>query len=167
MCSKILISLFGEKSWANIKLFEVLAKAISEVSSEHQHSIVRTLNHVHVVDRIFRAHLVGESHEYTATNTKGTPDLSSLQLAVAATDLWFERYVATVDQSALGEAITFQFTDGDRGLLTREEMLFHVITHGAWHRGEVGQILESNSIPSPPDSLTKFLHATQPSRRQA
>jgi uncharacterized damage-inducible protein DinB len=165
MSSKILISLFGEKSWTNIKLFEVLANADS-LSSAQQHSIVRTLNHVHIVDRIFRAHLLGECHEYTDTNTKATPDLSSLQLAVAATDSWFEQYVATVDRSALEEAITFQFTDGDRGQMTREEMLLHVITHGAWHRGEVGQIMESNSVPSPPDSLTKFLHATEPSRRQ-
>jgi len=70
-----------------------------------------------------------------------TPDLASLQLAVEATGSWFEQYVATVDRSALAETITFQFTDGDRGQMTREEMLFHVITHGAWHRGEVGQIL--------------------------
>ena len=167
MSSEILVSLFGEKSWANRKLFEVLAKEAFEAISAHQHSIVRTLNHAHIVDCIFRAHLLGEKHEYTATNTEAMPDLASLQRAVEATDSWFERYVATVDQSALAEAITFQFTDGDRGQMTREEMLFHVITHGAWHRGEVGQILESNSIPSPPDSLTKFLHATQPSRRQA
>jgi len=165
MSSKFLVSLFGEKSWANAKLFEVLATAASSGSSAYLHSIARTLNHVHIVDCIFRAHLLGERHEYTATSTMATPDLASLQLAVEATDSWFERYVATVDRSALAEGIAFQFTDGDRGQMTREEMLFHVITHGAWHRGEVGQILESNSIPSPPDSLTKFLHATQPSRR--
>jgi uncharacterized damage-inducible protein DinB len=167
MPSTILISLFGAKSWANIKLFEVLTESVLQVSPEHRRSMVQTLNHVHVVDRIFRAHLLGERHPYTATSTSATPDLSSLRLEVAATDLWFEGYVATVERSALEEVIAFQFTDGDRGQMTREEMLHHVITHGAWHRGEVGQILESNSISSPPDSFTKFLHATQPSRRLA
>ena len=167
MSTKILTSLFGHKSWANIKLFEVLATASSAEHSAWQHSIVRTLNHVYIVDRIFRAHLLGERHEYTGTNTEVTPDLVRLRLAVADTDSWFERYVETVDGSALAEAVTFRFTDGDRGQMTREEMLLHVITHGAWHRGEVGQLLESNSVPSPPDSLTKFLHATEPSRRQA
>jgi uncharacterized damage-inducible protein DinB len=167
MASKLLPSLFGYKSWANIELFEVVASAVPADHSTYRRSIVRTLNHIHIVDRIFRAHLLGERHDYVGTNTDATPDLDELRLAVGETDLWFEQYVATVDRSALAEPIKFRFTDGDRGQMTREEMLLHVITHGAWHRGEVGQILESHSIPSPPDSLTKFLHATQPSRREA
>ena len=30
-----------------------------------------------------------------------------------------------------------------------------------------GQILEQQGVASPPDSLTKFLHATEPARRLA
>lgn len=167
MSAKILKSLFGQKSWANIKLFDVAATAASAEQSTLRHAIASTLNHIYVVDCIFRAHLLGEQHGHTATNTEATPDIANLQLAVAETDLWFESYVATIDEATLAESIAFQFTDGDSGQMTREEMLYHVITHGVWHRGEVGHMLESNSIPSPPDSLTKFLHATQPARRLA
>jgi uncharacterized damage-inducible protein DinB len=50
--------------------------------------------------------------------------------------------------------------------MTREEMLLHVITHGAYHRGNVGQVLKSISVVPPRDLYTKFLHVTEPSRRQ-
>lgn len=90
-----------------------------------------------------------------------------MQFAVAETDAWFEGYVASVNQAQLGEAITFRFTDGDPGAMTREEMLFHVITHGAYHRGNVGQIMKSMSVAPPRDPYTKFLHLREQKRRQA
>ena len=51
--------------------------------------------------------------------------------------------------------------------MTREEMLLHVITHGAYHRGNVGQVLKSISVAPPRDLYTKFLHQSDPSRRAA
>jgi uncharacterized damage-inducible protein DinB len=50
--------------------------------------------------------------------------------------------------------------------MTREEMLFHVLTHGSYHRGNVGQILKNLSVAPPRDLFTKFLHVREPSRRQ-
>ncbi len=128
---------------------------------------IRTLNHIYVVDRIFRAHLLGETHSYTATNTTGTPELGELDFSVAETDLWFEAYFTTISDEALATSLHFQFTDGDSGTMTREEMLFHVLTHGAYHRGNVGQMLKGMSVVPPRDLFTKFLHVSEPSRRQA
>jgi uncharacterized damage-inducible protein DinB len=158
-------SLFAQKSWTNNELFNVLA-TVSEV----QHAVaiqtaLRTLNHIYVVDCIFRAHLLGESHGYAATNTDATPALGALQFAVAETDAWFERYVSTLADDQLAQPIAFRFTDGDTGTMTREEMLLHVITHGAYHRGNVGQVLKSISVAPPRDLYTKFLHISEPARR--
>lgn len=163
----ILVSLFAQKGWSNTKLFEVLGESLLQLDADQQAQILRTLDHAHVVDSIFRAHLLAQPHGYTAANSDEGPDLGRLREAVADTDAWFQAYVRDLDPAALGESIAFRFTDGDRGCMSREEMLFHLITHGAWHRGEVGQILERHGIASPPDSLTKFLHATEPARRQA
>lgn len=166
MSQKILSSLFAQKSWANRELFDVLAAMTSTEHAASLHTATRTLNHIYVVDRIFRAHLAGEEHLYTATNTPETPELSELHFAVAETDLWFENYVAQMDDQALAERLSFQFTDGDSGTMTREEMLFHVLTHGAYHRGNVGQVLKAISVAPPRDLYTKFLHVREPSRRQ-
>lgn len=167
MPKKSLQSLFAQKSWANNDLFNAVAEISSEEHAGAIHTATRTLNHVYVVDRIFRAHLLGEAHGYEATNTEATPELGELQFAVAETDAWFESYVAALTEAQLCEAISFRFTDGDTGTMTGEEMLFHVITHGAYHRGNVGQVMKSISIAPPRDLYTKFLHVREPSRRQA
>lgn len=167
MSKKSLQSLFAQKSWANNELFNALAAIPSEQHANEIHSATRTLNHIYVVDRIFRAHLLGEAHGYASTNTDKTPELGDLQFAVAETDAWFEAYVSAVAEIRLEESISFRFTDGDAGTMTREEMLFHVITHGAYHRGNVGQVMKSISMAPPRDLYTKFLHVREPARRQA
>lgn len=167
MSKKSLQSLFAQKSWANNELFNALAAIPNEEHADAIHTATRTLNHIFVVDRIFQAHLIGREHDYEATNTQETPDLGELQFAVAEMDAWFERYVDAVTEAELCEAISFRFTDGDAGRMSREEMLFHVITHGAYHRGNVGQVMKSISIAPPRDLYTKFLHVREPARRQS
>lgn len=164
MSQKILLSLFAQKSWANCELFDAVADVAQAEHEASRHTAIRTLNHIYVVDRIFRAHLTGEKHAYTATNTPETPELGELHFAVLETDLWFENHVATISNEALSESLSFQFTDGDSGTMTREEMLFHVLTHGAYHRGNVGQVLKGISVVPPRDLFTKFLHVREPSR---
>ena len=160
-------TLFAQKSWANVELFNLLATVQSEQHAATIHSAIRTLNHIFVVDRIFKAHLQGLRHEYTATNTEATPELGELQFAVAETDAWFESYAAIASSTELSESVHFEFTDGDIGTMTREEMLLHVITHGSYHRGNVGQLLKSISVAPPRDLYTKFLHVSEPARRRA
>lgn len=167
MSQKILSSLFAQKSWANRELFNAVADVSLAEHETSRHTAIRTLNHIYVVDRIFRAHLLGEKHSYTATNTPDTPELGELDSAVAETDAWFVGYVGRVSDGELATSLHFQFTDADSGTMTREEMLFHVLTHGAYHRGNVGQVLKAISVAPPRDLFTKFLHVREPSRRQA
>jgi len=51
--------------------------------------------------------------------------------------------------------------------MSREEVLLHVIVHGGYHRGNVGQVLKSISVAPPRDLYTKFLHQNEPDRREA
>lgn len=74
--------------------------------------------------------------------------------------------MSKLDVVSLSETIAFTFTDGDAGRMSREEMLLHVITHGGYHLGNVGQVLKSISVAPPRDSYTKYLHLSQPTRRQ-
>jgi uncharacterized damage-inducible protein DinB len=160
-------SLFAQKSWSNNELFNLLATVPAAQHAAAMHTAIRTLNHIYVVDRIFQAHLQGNQHGYTATNTEATPELGELQFSVAETDAWFENYAANVSPAQLAENLPFRFTDGDRGAMTREEILLHVVTHGSYHRGNVGQVLKSISVAPPRDLYTKFLHVREPQRRQA
>jgi uncharacterized damage-inducible protein DinB len=159
-------SLYAQKTWANQELFNVLASVDAAEHAATLHSAIRMLNHIHVVDRIFQAHLTGHAHGYKATNTDDTPELGELQFNVAETDAWYEGYVATATDADLAQRVPFTFTDGDRGLMSRGEMLAHVITHGSYHRGNVGQMLKFISVAPPRDLYTKFLHVSEPGRRR-
>jgi uncharacterized damage-inducible protein DinB len=67
--------------------------------------------------------------------------------------------------TALDESIDFAFTDGDRGRMTRAEMLAHVITHSGYHRGEIGRLLPETNAVGARDIFTGYLHRSDPSRR--
>jgi uncharacterized damage-inducible protein DinB len=166
MSLSTLKSLFAHKAWADAELFALL-ESLPAAHENELHTCIRTLNHIHVVDRIFRAHLAGEPSPFDATNTKETPSLGQLQAQVRATDAWYMEHVSRLTEPVLAETVAFTFTDGDAGRMTREEILLHVITHGGYHRGNVGQVLKSISVVPPRDLYTKFLHVSEPTRRGA
>lgn len=160
-----MLQLFEFKAWSNRALFACLQEIDADAQAEALHGMVRMLNHIYVVDRIFRAHLLGESHGYTATNTVQTPTLDALQFDVADTDAWYLDYVQQLSDTAATEPVRFTFTDGDAGCMARAEMLLHIVTHGAYHRGNVGQMLKTIGVAPPRDLYTKFLHEREPQRR--
>src|SRR4029077_6299829 len=100
-------------------------------------------------DRIFVANLRRMRHRYTATGAAEAPAVEELFNGVRETDQWYVEYVARLSSEDLGEAIEFTFPDGAQGRMSREEMLAHVITHGNYHRGEVGHILSQLSLARP------------------
>lgn len=164
--SSTLHSLFAYKAWANEELFLALAQVNPETHAAEAHTAIRILNHVYVVDCIFKAHLAGSAHAYSATNTKETPSLHALAAAVKEVDAWFLAYVINLQSPSLQEQVRFVFTDGDAGLMSREEILLHIITHGGYHRGAAGQTMRAASVAPPRDLYTRFLHSSEPARRQ-
>jgi uncharacterized damage-inducible protein DinB len=161
----LLRSLFAYQAWANDELLEKIASLDRHVHNEERHAAIWLINHCHVVSRIFSAHLVGESHGYSADNTADTPTLAEVRAAVAASDRWYLDYLEVLSQPHLSEPVAFTFTDGDKGCMTRQEMLTHVVLHGGYHRGEIGRILAQLSITPPWDTFAVHLHQTEPSRR--
>ena len=163
----VLTSLFNYKAWSNAALFAELHKVDVTEHAEARETAIRLLNHIYVVDGIFSAHLSGRAHAYTATNTEKTPSLEELHFAVTERDAWYVQYASGVSLAALAEPISFTFTDGLQGRMTREEMLIHVSTHGAYHRGAVGRVMAQIGTPPPRDLFTIYLHTNEPARRES
>lgn len=156
---------FRYKAWANAEMLDAIEKIDAAAHPEQWKLAVRLMNHTYVVDRIFAAHLTGTAHGYDATNTAATPTVAQLRASIVASDAWYQSFVDDIAAAALAEPVAFTFTDGDRGTMTREEMLFHVLAHGAYHRGNVGMALTACGIERPRDLFTKFLHQAEPQRR--
>lgn len=161
----LLRTLFNYRSWANDELLEKMEGFDPERHRDARHAALRLMNHCHVVDQIFAAHLTGRPHGFAADNTEDTPTLHDLRASVAALDHWYLDYLESATPELLSERVPFTFTDGDKGFMTREEMLAHVATHGGYHRGEVGRLMSQQSVGLPWDTFAVYLHSTDPSRR--
>jgi uncharacterized damage-inducible protein DinB len=164
--SDMFSTLFRYQAWANGAFFDKLETMDQARHDVEFHQAMRLMNHAYVVAEIFAAHLAGRTHSHRSANTEETPNLSAFRLAVAASDKWYLDYVRSVSPMQLAEKIAFSFTDGDKGYMSREEMIAHIVLHGGYHRGEVGRILTRLSVETPWDTLAVFLHRDDPERRQ-
>lgn len=161
----LLKSLLVYQAWANDELLEKLAGLDPRRNAKDRHAALRLMNHIHVVSRIFAAHLSGVAHGYASDNTEETPEPAELRAAMVESDRWYLDYAETVSEQRLAEPVAFIFTDGDKGCMTRQEMLTHVVLHGSYHRGEIGRLLATVAVSPPWDTYAVHLHQVEPSRR--
>ncbi|MBP3983360.1 damage-inducible protein DinB [Pseudoxanthomonas helianthi] len=155
--------LFQYKAWANDALLTSLARLGEE--SQITQLAVKALSHTYIVDRIFAAHLRRGNHSYASANASQLPMLTDLSADIRRSDRDYVEYVSTLDADQMAERIDFIFTDDAPGRMSREEMLMHLIVHGAGHRGQVSALMLLNSLPPANDGFTTYLHAAEASLR--
>jgi uncharacterized damage-inducible protein DinB len=152
-------------AWANGLIFDAVAalpegEAIKPRRSVFR-SMVHTLNHNYVIDRIFQAHLEGRSHGYTARNTPEHPPLAELWRAQRDLDHWYVNWSDQISDAALSERVNFSFVGGGEGVMTRGEILQHLVNHTSYHRGFVAQMMYDVPARPPTTDLTVFLRDFQ------
>lgn len=152
-----IVTLLKFKRWIDAETLKAI-KTISESAyTEKRHLMIRLMNHIHVVDMIFRANISGQQHGYTALNTPETPSVDELEVKMDDCINWYIQHVNSMIPVDLGETIKFSFVDGGDGEMTAIDMLNHMLFHGTYHRGAVGWLVsECGGIP-PKDVLTVFL----------
>ena len=148
--------------WSNDVFFNYVAELPSdEVTKPRQtlfKNIVHTLNHNYVIDSIFRAHLEGRDHGYTARNTAEPPAFEDLRRNQRDVDEWYVGWSDRTSDAALGETVNFTYVGGGAGAMTRGQILMHIVNHTSYHRGFAGDMLFQ--IPgkrAPTTDLTVFL----------
>jgi uncharacterized damage-inducible protein DinB/putative sterol carrier protein len=156
--------LFKYKAWANDAMLTALQQL--DAAAPATEIALRALSHTYVVDQIFAAHMRRADHAYASANLAEAPTLAKLREDIAASDRWYVDYVSALGESERAEVIDFAFTDGEPGRMSREEMLMHVIVHGALHRGQIGWIMALNAVDPPADGLTSYLHTAEASTRR-
>jgi uncharacterized damage-inducible protein DinB len=148
-------------AWANHRLFDLLASLPTGEASAKRvtgfGSMVNTLNHAYVVDLIWKAHLENRPHGFTSRITEVEPTLPELRNAQADMDQWYIDYASALTEQAHDESIPFKFVDGGAGIMTRGEMLLHVVNHKTYHRGYVADLLYQIGSRPPVMDLPVFL----------
>jgi uncharacterized damage-inducible protein DinB len=154
-------------AWADARLFAAIAQLPEGAELAPRPTLfgnmLRTLNHCHVVDRIWMAHLEGRPHGYTALNTESSPTLAELRTAQAALDEWFVAYAGRLAAAAYDEVVEFRFVDGAAGAMTRGDILLHVVNHKTYHRGWVADLFFQENARPPAMDLPVFLRESRAS----
>ncbi len=148
-------------AWADRLVFDAVA-ALPEGEATKPRttlfkSIVHTLNHNYVIDRIFQAHLEGRDHGYFARNTAESPPFGELRAAQEEIDDWYVAWSDRMTEAYLEEVVHFTFVGGGDGAMTRSEILLHIVNHTTYHRGFVGDLFSQIPARPPTTDLPVFL----------
>jgi uncharacterized damage-inducible protein DinB len=148
-------------AWANREIFDAVAALPTDEATRPRASLfknmVHTLNHNYVIDRIWQAHLEGREHGYTARNTPDHPQLAELWRLQQEIDRWYIDWGDHQSDAALEEEVAFTLIGGNRGVMTRGEILLHVVNHTSYHRGFVADLFYQVPARPPTTDLPVFL----------
>ena len=153
--------------WANKLIFDAVA-ALPEGEATRQRpslfkNMVHTLNHNYVIDLIWQAHLEGREHGFSARNTPDYPPLSELWSKQQVIDDWYISWSDGMSEAALAEPVHFTLVGGNRGVMTRGEILLHIVNHTTYHRGFVADLFYQVPNARPPTTdLPVYLRETAP-----
>jgi uncharacterized damage-inducible protein DinB len=150
-------TLVAHLAWANRGLFTALREVESFDARPGSELIRRALDHVHVVSRIFQAHLQDVSHPYTSTQSATLPSLAELEHSSETVDRWYVETTASFDAAELARPRAVRFTDGNVVTMTAADMVLHVVTHTHHHRGNVDAIMYQTGMPRPRSGIPEFL----------
>ena len=151
--------LIAIKRWADRGLCDVVARNLDRLSREESAIMLRVLDHMHTVDRIFQHHLQGLPHAFRAPRSETIPELATLADSMKEVDDWYTSYVDSLTADELQQSIDFVFTSGKAARMRRGEIILHVCLHGTYHRGNAGAVLQLKGITPSRDSITDFLEA--------
>lgn len=161
MDKQTLIKLLAYKRWADTATLEAIKRIDPASSAKEHHLMLRLMNHIYVVDRIFRANMAGRPHGYQALNTPETPTAEALITAFRESTDEYIAFITTLSEDEFGKVIRFTFVDGGEGEMRLMDMVNHILFHGTYHRGAVGWLIQSSGGVAPKDVLTVFLRDSQ------
>lgn len=159
--TEMLKTLTRYNEWANSELLEAV-RGLPEGEAARERpslfkTIVNTLNHPLVTDRMWWAHLHGEPHGHKALNEVIYPDFEELAAARAEMDARIIGYADALLPEAADEPVSFTLLSGAEGTMSRAMILMHMVNHNSYHRGFVVETFCQIPAPLPLIDLPIFM----------
>lgn len=151
-------------NWANRRLYAAAAdlpdSELRQSKGAFFGSVLATLNHILVADRIWMKRFTGEGDAPTALDATLHDDLASLASAREREDARMIAWLAGLDEAQL--TATFTYTPLSTPVSITQKLgptLAHVFNHQTHHRGQVHATLTALGRPSIVLDLAFFLWA--------
>ncbi|HZB90144.1 MAG TPA: DinB family protein [Stellaceae bacterium] len=147
-------------AWANGRLYDACAQlAQAELKAPRRAffgSILGTLNHLLVGDRIWMSRLAGGTL-VMPLNKILFEDFAPLRAARQQQDKLLIDLVGGIPASRLDEPLSYQNTRGEAFETPRRLVLGHLFNHQTHHRGQVHDMLSQTPVPPPELDLIFFV----------
>ncbi len=131
-------------AWANKTIFDAV-KALPDGEPGKERptlfkTMINTLNHLHVVDLIWQAHIEKRAHDIRALDTVLYADLVELWRAQQAIDGWYVNLTDALSETDADRTVHFTLIGGRKGHMRLSEVILHVVNHTSYHRGFVANL---------------------------
>ena len=155
-----LMARFNE--WVNARLYASSAELSNEDYRRDRKaffgSILNTLNHLLVVDRLWTGRIRGIDHGITSLEQILYDDFAALGAARVQEDRDLIAYVDGLDDDGLRETVTYKRTKGVQEHTTRRDhILLTLYNHQTHHRGQVHTMLTQAGVTPPALDVIYFL----------
>lgn len=130
-------------------------------------SISGTFDHTLVVAEIFRAHLEGRAPSHATRQRAEALTFREVAQRLRAMNDRYVELARRLTPGELAEPIAFRFVGGGEGVMTREDILLHLVNHATYHRGFVSTLLFMLGVKGAPSDLTVFLRDVWPTSATA
>ncbi len=135
--------------WANQKTTELLSSldrsVIDQPIANSFPTIKETLKHLHYVESIWLQRIHNDTHtQIPWPDANPSRDQLFADLLQASTDL--KDYIHSIDIADLGRSVDFVTGEGAHLSLAIERIIYHVINHSTYHRGQVITMLKQLGI---------------------
>ena len=159
MSAEYFTKLFDHMGWADSRALESL-RAMSAPPPK----TVELMAHILGAERVWLSRVEG-----VASPIAVWPQLT-LDEAVRVLDenvAAYRRVIAERSSEALQEPITYKNSAGDQFTSTVEDIFTQVLTHGAYHRGQIAaQVRAAGGTPNPTDYIA-YVRGSPAATRQA
>jgi len=161
----MIIRAFNYKIWAD----DLTLRAIDRIDSlkfcDTYKFIAQQINHIIIVEELFKSRLTGRPAPHQNTNSSIVPKMDELKTRLKESNQWYQRYICDLDDENKLVVLSFTFADGKSGSMSVEEMLFHIVNHSSYHRGSIAHALDLAEVSHPADGYGIYVHEKEPVRR--
>ncbi len=142
-------------AWANVRLSAAVTDLDEDAFDLDRGaffgSIHGTLDHILLVDRIWRGRIIGSLYPFESLSQSITADLAHYVAARSDEDAKLIDFVDGLTDADMDREVNFTLSNGDRGTDKLYILLQHMFNHATHHRGQAHTLL--SQVPVDPPSL--------------
>jgi uncharacterized damage-inducible protein DinB len=148
--------------WANRRLYGAVAQLepeeIAAVRSGFFPSILKTLNHLVVTDRIWMGRLIGKLSDHKSLDEAPYDDFAALTAAREAEDQRIIAFFKELPQARIEGVLDYKNMAGEAKSAEMLPVLTHLFNHQTHHRGQAHGMLSSTRVAPPSLDIIYFIY---------